>query len=91
MKNIYEITNKNGVHLCYQVAASESEAAKGDKPMCDKTDDEITTEAVQAALAVLDAHLPDGAISPGPLGDALANRLHAKIKKAIALYRNGAR
>lgn len=26
MKNLYEITNKNGVHLCYQTAKSESEA-----------------------------------------------------------------
>lgn len=26
MKNIYEITNKNGVHLCYQVARSEVQA-----------------------------------------------------------------
>ena len=26
MKNIYRITNKNGVHLCYQVAASEEDA-----------------------------------------------------------------
>lgn len=26
MKNLYSITNKNGVHLCYQVAASEEDA-----------------------------------------------------------------
>ena len=26
MKNLYRITNKNGVTLCYQVAKSENEA-----------------------------------------------------------------
>lgn len=26
MKNIYEILSPNGVHLCYQVAASEKDA-----------------------------------------------------------------
>lgn len=26
MKNLYEITDRNGIHLCYQVAKSEADA-----------------------------------------------------------------
>ena len=31
MTNLYEITNSNGVHLCYQVAATEVDAVRAAK------------------------------------------------------------
>jgi hypothetical protein len=28
MKNLYQITDRNGIHLCYQVAKTEAEAVE---------------------------------------------------------------
>jgi hypothetical protein len=51
--------------------------------------DEVTTEAVNAALAVVDrATLKTGKRSQGPLGDDLAYQLHRAIETAIREHMN---
>jgi L-alanine-DL-glutamate epimerase-like enolase superfamily enzyme len=45
--------------------------------------DQITYDAVRAALSVIDLALPDAKKSGGPLGDTLAGDLHRRIEAAI--------
>lgn len=48
--------------------------------------DDITREAVGAALDVLDRYYPEANVSGGALGDALAGVLHRKVRKAVAIH-----
>lgn len=48
-----------------------------------KTADDITTDAVMAALAVIDEAIPGAKRSGGPLGDHLAGKLHQLIEPLI--------
>ena len=45
--------------------------------------DQVTQNAVNAALAKIDVAYPGHAKSSGPLGDALAYRLDTVIKEAL--------
>lgn len=50
--------------------------------------DDITREAVLAALEQIDARIVDGNRSAGPLGDELATQLHTLIKQSIQAHQN---
>lgn len=45
--------------------------------------EDVTREAVLAALEVLDEKYPEGRKPKGPLGDKLAHELHEMIYKAV--------
>lgn len=51
-----------------------------------KTIDDITTDAVMAALESIDKDLTGTKHSAGPCGDALANKLHEVIEAAVAKH-----